>query len=105
MIGIDLVQIAEFKKQLQNGGQAFLDRAFNQPELVDNSTEALAGIWAAKEAVFKAADKQPDNFKSILIVHTAEGRPQAWLGEEQFYISIAHHGDYAVAAATRKTQS
>lgn len=101
MIGIDLVYVPEFARQLSNGGQTFLDRAFNDSELTDMSAEHLAGIWAAKEAVFKAADEQPKAFTAIKIHEAKNGKPSAELDGIFYYVSIAHHGEYAVAIAQK----
>lgn len=101
MLGIDLVYIPEFQKQLDSGGTAFLDRTFRLSEMKNNSPEHLAGLWAAKEAVVKALPSAPDKWTDIVVSHNAGGKPQATVGRQRFEISIAHHGDYAVAVAYR----
>ena len=101
MIGIDLVHVPEFARQLQNGGQTFLARAFNNSELKDESAEHLAGLWAAKEAIFKAADKQPKTFTAIKIHEAENGKPTGELDGVFYHISIAHHGEYADAVAQK----
>lgn len=101
MLGIDLVYIPEFQKQLASGGPAFLDRTFRISEMKNRHPEHLAGLWAAKEAVVKAADRAPDQWTDIVISHDRSGKPQARVGGQIFEISIAHHGDYAVAVAYR----
>lgn len=102
MLGIDLVFVPEFEKQLTAGGPAFLDKAFRTSELKSHRSEHLAGLWAAKEAVIKAAAIAPEKWTDIVISHDRSGKPRARLGEQRFALSIAHHGDYAVAVACRE---
>lgn len=101
MVGVDLVYIPEFKKQLDVAGDKLISRAFNPSELKSMKIEHLAGIWAAKEAVIKAADVVPSKMTEILISYDKNGKPSAKLEKVSFAISIAHHGDYAVAVALR----
>jgi phosphopantetheine--protein transferase-like protein len=101
MIGVDLVFVPEFQKRLNDGGQAFLQRAFLASEMKNRRPEHLAGLWAAKEAVAKAAENAPRKWTDIVISHDVAGKPSARLGRQQFAVSIAHHGDYAVAVAQR----
>lgn len=101
MIGIDLVFIPEFQQQLEIGGNALLCKAFRPTEIKNRSVEHLAGLWAAKEAVIKAAASKPKKLTDIVINCDASGRPHAKLKSQTFALSIAHHGDYAVAIAQR----
>jgi phosphopantetheine--protein transferase-like protein len=102
MLGVDLVYIPEFQKQLETGGDTFLQRAFNHSELQKDTTEHLAGVWAAKEAVVKAGGLAIGHWTDIHITYNHSGRPSATVGSEHYDISIAHHGDYAVAVAVKK---
>jgi phosphopantetheine--protein transferase-like protein len=98
MIGIDLVSIPEFQRQLEIGGTRFLQRAFSKSELENRDVRHLAGLWAAKEAVIKAA-VTPPQLSDIELTHDASGRPHARVGAQSFDVSISHHGEYAVAVA------
>jgi phosphopantetheine--protein transferase-like protein len=102
MIGVDLVYIPEFEKQLKLGGQTFLNKVFNKSELKDKETNHLAGLWAAKEAAYKAADKQPTSIKEIKI-KIFKCKPIAFIEDTAYEISISHHNEYAIAVALRKT--
>lgn len=99
MLGIDLVYLPEFRKQLESGGKSFLQKAFGASELQDKRPDHLAGIWAAKEAVLKAGSLTPGNWLDIRVAHEQDGRPFAMVGTQRYEISIAHHGEYAVAVA------
>lgn len=101
MIGIDLVFIPEFREQLEVGAETLRERAFSLAEADGQPVEHLAGLWAAKEAVVKAAAAAPERWADIVITHDPSGRPRARVGNQVFAISISHHGDYAVAVAYR----
>jgi phosphopantetheine--protein transferase-like protein len=101
MIGIDLVFIPEFRQRLEVGADTMRERAFRVSETDGQPIEHLAGLWAAKEAVVKAAATPPERWTDIVITHDPSGRPHAHVGNQEFAISISHHGDYAVAAAYR----
>ena len=103
MIGIDLVFVPEFQRQVDHGGEALLRRAFSESELVDRSVTHLAGLWAAKEAVVKAALVPPRRLSEVTITHDASGRPHANVHDQRFEVSISHHGDYVTAVALRVT--
>jgi len=102
MIGIDLVHIPEFEHQLSVGGDTFLERAFHPEERADNRLEHLAGLWAAKEAVMKAAGLPVGEWLAITIKYGTRGQPIAHLEGHVIDISITHHGEYAVAVAVTK---
>lgn len=102
MLGIDLVHIPEFKKQLVTGGEHFLQKAFSDDELRNKATEHLAGVWAAKEATVKAGGLSINHWTDIHITYDRDGRPSATVDGEHYDISIAHHGEYAVAVAMKK---
>ncbi len=101
MIGVDLVYIPEFQRLLDLGGAPFLNKVFNESEMKNQKVEHLAGLWAAKEAVAKAAIHLPQKMTDIHILHDGQGKPSAKVGSYQFAVSIAHHGEYAVAVAQR----
>lgn len=103
MIGVDLVQISEFDKRLKGGGPLMLEKMYNLSELGNLSPEHLAGVWAAKEAIRKIRRSAPHDWKDIQIFYNANGKPSARIGSQIYYVSIAHHGDYALAIAQKKT--
>lgn len=104
-IGCDLVDIKKFKKSVKNGGTRFLNKIFSRHELSQNSsTQSLAGIFAAKEAVKKALELKAGNWKKIEIVKKQNGRPEINLSGLNKKIisqdmSISHDGEYAMATA------
>ena len=101
MVGIDLVFIPEFRRQLEVTAGKILQSAFRSSEITGQQPEHLAGLWAAKEAVAKAAVETPEKWTDIVITHDPSGKPHAKIGAQDFAISISHQGDYAVAIAYR----
>lgn len=98
MVGIDLVNLSEFKKRFKN---IALDKVFLPTELSQNvKTENLAGIFAAKEAFFKAIGAK-ENWLDVWIEKDRLGRPSLnstlLKTNQKAQISISHAGDYAVA--------
>ena len=75
MIGADLVNTAEFERQIQHGDKTFLQKTFTASELRDQRVHHLAGLWAAKEAVIKAAGAVPQKMTEILVPFDSPGRP------------------------------
>ncbi len=98
MAGIDLVQISELKRRL---AKADLEKLFSSVELAQNkSLESLAGVFAAKEAFFKALGKKED-WGDVWIEKNKSGQPllhSTLLSVKQkVSVSISHAGDYAIA--------
>lgn len=97
MIGIDLVFIPEFKKRLE---KIDLKTVFLDSELRENpSTESLAGIFAAKEAFFKALGRK-ENWLDVWVEKEPSGKPNLklrFLPNAKLALSISHSGEYATA--------
>jgi len=104
-IGCDIVNIKKFTISLNRGGDNFLNKIFSTHELLNCKTpENLAGFFAVKEAVKKALELNPDDWKKIEIIKKANGRPQVKLiGIKKPIISndisISHDEGYAMATA------
>ena len=112
--GIDMVNIPRFKESVNHHGEpdlsnAFVNRVFNKEEIEhiierDNPYPGLAGRFAAKEAVIKAAShiKKISELKSISVSGSI---PKVDINDPefknvQFAVSISHDGDYAIAMVT-----
>lgn len=103
MIGIDIVYLPEFKSKIKN---LPLEKVFSSIELSENkSEESLAGIFAAKEAFFKAVGRKED-WLTVWIEKTKEGKPQLKTllinNSQSLDVSISHAGDYAIAIVVIK---
>lgn len=101
--GIDIVHIPTFNRSLEQGGESFLERVYTPAERnKTSSVERLAGFFAAKEAVVKALGLKTANWQTIEINHELSGKPTVSIADSTHCsgdISIAHHGEYAVASA------
>jgi len=98
--GIDVVFVPRIKVFLQN--KAAVQKTFHHAELSENP-ESCAGVFAAKEAFFKAV-QQPPRWLDIEIKKEPDGRPFLKLHSslaaklESHDVSISHDGEYAVAS-------
>ena len=111
--GIDIVRLADFAQSLEQGGDTFLQRIFHPTEAAGASLQRLAGVFAAKEAAFKALGLPKGDWHALEIRHDNEGKPSIVLalsvdmeGLLSCDVSISHSGDYAVASVVtlkRKT--
>jgi holo-[acyl-carrier protein] synthase len=118
-VGIDLVEVEPLRRLLAAGGSSFVDAAWTAREQGDTNRqpEALAGKWAAKEAVMKAlqhgiGDMDP---RDVEIVTTPGGAPRVELYRAArsiakrhrittWHLSITHEGGWAAAIAIASSQ-
>ena len=115
--GIDLVDFPRIEAMVSRHGARFMDRVFTKREQADakaikNSTEKLAGRFAAKEAVLKLIGtgwRGKIAWTDIEVVNNALGQPIVEIsGEvkriadeqsiEQITLSITHTADFAIAS-------
>ncbi len=108
-IGTDIVQISRVENSLARFGERFKSR-FLTPQEMDRvaSIEALAGIWASKEAISKALGcgiGKDLAFGDIIIYKDSRGAPYFELTPkaqskhhiEESSLSISHDGGFAIA--------
>ena len=93
-VGIDLVQISRIKDLMEK--KETIKKIFHISEITDDP-ESLAGIFAAKEAYFKAIGKKK-KWLDIEIKKNKEGKPYIISDKkERINLSITHEGGYAAA--------
>lgn len=116
--GIDLVDIAELRRWIEDPRDPLIPRCFVRSELDEigdgpNRIERLAGRFAAKEAVLKALGTGFGDgvaFSDVVIHRSAGAPPQvrltggaakaaAELCITEWRLSISHTGTIAVASA------
>ena len=104
--GIDIVEVARFKRLLKTSQSPFLHKVFSIQELSYAGACAepavhLAGFFAAKEAASKALGVTRYPFIELEIRHAKDGAPQVWHKGRKLRISvsIAHTRSVAVAVA------
>jgi holo-[acyl-carrier protein] synthase len=113
--GVDITEVRRLQQAVEKWGNEFLSRIFSKEELENAKTRGslyqhLAGRFAAKEAVFKAAGDKDLSWKDVQILNDKEGKPYCLLLKAKaktlkVHISISHVKTYAVASAvvTKKT--
>lgn len=96
-IGTDIVKIDRIERSIQS--ESFLNKVFTLKEREHcKNAESFAGIFAAKEAYFKALGtgiQMP--MCKVEILYNEKGKPY-FKGIENSDVSISHDGDYAVAS-------
>ena len=99
--GVDIVHVQKLKRLMEN--EAALGKVFHARELERFEAEHLAGIFAAKEAVFKALRINPD-WLSVELKNLDNGAPVVELSSElqsqvkTIDVSISHDNEYAIAS-------
>ena len=113
--GVDITEVRRIRLAIEKWGDDFLHRVFTDGEIRNAKTKTsfyqhLAGRFAAKEAVFKAAGDKGISWQDIQISNDTEGKPLCTFlngrGKNiMVHISISHVKTYAVANAvvTKKT--
>ena len=112
--GVDVVELARFRRALARGGDAFLRRVFTAREVAYAKARRrttllhLAGRFAAKEAVLKAV-AQVDPGRTLAMRHIEVrndrlGRPHIILHDRRvsalrIHVSLSHVETVAVASA------
>ncbi len=109
-IGVDIVDITRLRQLCRH--KAFTEKVFTKSELgyaksKGNSIPHLAAIFAAKEAILKAAGTGWTGDNEIEIKHERCGRPYAatfgslskTVNGKELLISMSFSADYAIAFA------
>jgi len=94
-IGIDLVKVKDLKERFTGD----VSKVFTQSEL-ESCGGKLAGVFAAKEAFFKALGHKED-WLSVWLEHEESGKPVLKsilpLENKQIEVSITYAGEYVTA--------
>ncbi len=112
--GVDMIEVARIDESILRYGDRFFNRFFTPRELIEaeGRTPALAGRFAAKEAVAKALGSGIGDvgWKDIEIVRGPNREPQLILhgparelsealGLREWAISLSHTHEHAIAVA------
>lgn len=99
-VGTDIVKISRIEKSIKSS--SFIKEVYTERELEHCKTaENYAGLFAAKEAYFKALGtgiKRP--VRQVEILYTDKGKPYI-AGDENCDLSISHDGEYAIAVVVK----
>lgn len=95
-IGTDIIQISRIEKSLKN--RHFKESVYTEKEIdYCKTSQNFAGLFAAKEAYFKALGTGiKGRLNSVEISHFENGKPYI-VNEKNCDLSISHDGDYAIA--------
>ena len=102
--GIDLVYLPRFESLLDD--PAFVQRVFSSTEIKDDRVEHLAGLFAVKEAFFKATQVKIKQWREIEVLNDDRGKP--YIGSFQrlpvgfeiqsMDVSISHDEEYVIGS-------
>lgn len=109
-LGIDILEIKRFDFFNKHRSNRFLLDNYSKKELAHcfsfkNPGPHLAGIFAAKEAVFKTLRRNDILFSLIEIRREKNGRPAVWIKnrcQKSIFVSISHTAKIAVAIAIKQ---
>lgn len=110
-IGVDIVRVSRFERMLARGGgfgARLRDRVLHPREHGFTGAQAVAGLWALKEAVFKTldtADQRRFRFNAWYKCYD-KGKPgirsDEYGKDDVFLASVSHDGDVLVATVLRQ---
>ena len=122
-VGTDLVRVARFRRFLDEGKQALLERLFTPAErdyslAKRDPAPHLAARFAAKESFLKALGtglRDGISWQEMEIVHDPMGKPGLSLrgkaaevfrerGFSALHLSISHDGEYALAVVVTENK-
>ena len=122
--GIDLVDFERIEQMLKRHKDRFLDRVFTSAEQAyansnRDSTQTLAGRFAAKEAILKLRGtgwRGKIAWTDIEVLNNPSGQPEVTvrgevekiatrLGAKQISVSITHTANFAIASAVALVRS
>ena len=105
--GIDIVNISRITRSIEKHGARFIEKILSPGEIEKipsaNKYEYIAGRFAVKEALVKAAEISLP-FTGITILNDEKGKPfVATIPSDKIdllkiHVSISHDMDYAVAS-------
>jgi phosphopantetheine--protein transferase-like protein len=104
-VGIDMEEVSAMPKANDFREDEFYKMNFSQSEIAYCILQpapyaSFAGLFAVKEAIVKANNSNRNKpFNTIVINHDAQGKPMF----PDFYISLSHTGNMAVAVALQIT--
>ena len=114
-IGVDIIEIARIRKDIEESGDHFLNKVFTAPEIAycrarQNQHQHFAARFAAKEAVSKALAtgwSGAFRWKDVEVTNDASGRPGVTIAGRlreltagtTIHVSLSHSTEHVVAMA------
>lgn len=103
-VGIDIIEISDFKERISRSGSIFLDRIFTLDEQTDLNPVHLAGIFCVKECLVKIGVIKPGEWLIAEIINGRTGKPTVYIDGKKsgrVSVSISHSKNYAVAVVMK----
>lgn len=104
-VGCDIVKVSRIEKMMSQSD--VIKKIFHPSETVKFEAEHLAGIFAVKEAAFKALGIKSNLWLSVEVKSDTEGRPRLTLANDlnrseitSLDCSISHDGGFAFAVVS-----
>lgn len=104
-IGCDIVKVSRIEKLMSQPN--VLKKIFHPSETAKFDAEHLAGIFALKEAAFKALGIKPNSWLSIEVASDKEGKPRLTFANDlnlpeiiSMDCSVSHDGGFALAVVS-----
>ncbi len=101
-VGCDIVKVSRIEKMMQT--QTAMQKVFHPSELSRFEAEHLAGIFAVKEAAFKAFGLKNDSWQLVEVQYSPSGKPDLLMANQindlkilSTDCSISHDGGFAFA--------
>jgi len=109
-VGVDIIDIARFKKFRKNKQHPFIKKVFTTREIkhcfsYHDPAPHLAGTFVAKESASKALGATETFFLTLEIRRDKQGAPEVWEKNKKIksmLISITHTNNTALAIAIKK---
>ncbi len=107
-IGIDIIEIDRIEAAIKKHGQAFLTKILTAEEITyckkfKSPYPHYAGLFAVKEAIYKAMENPKLAWHDVSILNDAHGKPVCHFRDKKLKkrisVSISHSKNYAVAQA------
>jgi phosphopantetheine--protein transferase-like protein len=105
LVGCDVVKVSRIKKMMTS--QTALKKVFHPSELKRFNAEHLAGIFAVKEAAFKALGLTSNSWLLLEIRYRPSGKPELVIAKQiadskisTLDCSISHDAGLAFAVVT-----
>jgi holo-[acyl-carrier-protein] synthase len=106
-LGVDITKISRFL-EIKSSAPRLVERLTLSENILEISTQTLAGYFAAMEAFLKALpNEEKSTVQNFRVTYDVKRKPKfipitpigsEYLKNHKIYLSISHEGDYAIAS-------
>lgn len=105
-VGVDIEEVGRWRSLDERRSALFTEDEHAHAASFEDPAQSLAGMWAAKEAAWKATSGfVAIDLRDITIAHDPDGRPHAVLRTDvdvEVVLSIGHTTEQAIAFAVAR---